>query len=62
MHLTRAGYWLHWVASREDEQARLHSLTKSGRVATLLAVLAAHLRRQLIEFVVEAVAVRSRGG
>ena len=44
--------------SREDEQARLHSLTKSGRVDTLLVALAAHLRRQLIEFVVEAVAVR----
>ena len=62
MNVTRAGYWFHWVASREDEQARLHSLIKSGMKDTLLVALAAHLRRQLIEFVVEAVAVRGRGG
>eukprot|EP00964_Phaeocystis_antarctica_P047107 scaffold27240_cov64-Phaeocystis_antarctica.AAC.3 len=59
--------WL--LASRENEvradgcQARLHSLTKNGPVLALLALLAAlaaHLRRLLIE--VAADTVRGRGG
>ena len=44
------------------KQARLRSVTRSGRVATALAALAAHLRRRPIEFAVKTVAVRSRGG
>ena len=41
-----------------SRQARLRSLARSGRVATVLAALAAHLRRRPIEFAVKAVAVR----
>ena len=43
----------------EGGQARLHNLTKSGSVRALLAALAAHLRRELLEFAVER--VRGRG-
>ena len=48
-------------AGREGWQARLHSL-KDGRVPAILSALAARLRRQPIEFAVETVAVRGRGG
>ena len=59
---TWAGYWLRvtWVAGQKLWQARLYSLIKSGRVITLLAALAARLRRRPIEFAVKT--VRSRGG
>ena len=45
-----------------SRQARLRSLARSGRVATVLAALAAHLRRRPIEFAVKTVTVRGRGG
>eukprot|EP00964_Phaeocystis_antarctica_P020710 scaffold11459_cov64-Phaeocystis_antarctica.AAC.5 len=46
-------------AGRDGWQARLHSLTKSGRSRVFLAALAVHLRREPIEFAVET--VRDRG-
>ena len=45
-----------------SRQARLRSLARSGRVATVLAALAAHLRRRPIEFAVKTVAMRGRAG
>ena len=45
-----------------SRQARLRSVTRNGRVATVLAAIAAHLRRRPIEFAVKTVAVRRRGG
>ena len=57
------GFARGWVcAGREGKQAHLHSLTKSGRVPAILSALAARLRGQPIEFAVETVAVRGRGG
>ena len=47
---------------RGQREARLHSLTRNKRVASLLTVVAADLRRQPIEFAVETVAVRGRDG
>ena len=53
--------WGRWVVgwSRDGWRARLHNLTKSGHVSALLAALAARLRRESLEFAVEA--VRGRG-
>ena len=72
LHLREEGHeagewymgWLlvSWVAGQKVWQARLYSLIKSGRVVTLLAALAARLRRRPIEFAVKTVAVRGRGG
>ena len=65
------GYYMGWLlasrmggllAAGRVAIARLHSLTESGRVPSLLAALASHARRQPIEFAVETVAVRGQGG
>ena len=57
MHGCYKGYWSFGL-----RQARLHSITTSGRVAPVIAALAAHLRRRPIEFDVKTMAVRARGG
>ena len=54
--------WAGYIAAGRVAIARLHSLTESGRVPSLLAALASHARRQPIEFAVETVAVRGQGG
>ena len=44
---------------RDECKARLHNLVTSGRVPFILAALAAHLRREPLEFAVETVRGRS---